>query len=55
MQMINSTILEFATRYDPSDRKILKDMVCGTMWALVGSEGRKPHITRYLLGSGATE
>lgn len=49
MEMINSTILEFAQRREASDRTALKEMVRGTIRALVGRTKRRPEIPGELL------
>lgn len=49
MEMINSTILEFAPRSGPGDRDVLKEMVRGTIRALVGPDSGRPHVPLHLL------
>lgn len=51
MEMINSTILEFAKRGDAEDRRTLKDMVLATVNALVGGKGLPPDIPDHLFGT----
>lgn len=48
-EMINSTILEFAHRDEPGDRAALKEMVRGTVRALVGTQSKQPHVPARLL------
>lgn len=50
LEMINSTILEFAGRCDPEDRAILKGMVSATIRSLIGGKGGPPRVPDHLVG-----
>lgn len=53
MEMINSTILEYAERATPDDRTTLKEMVRGAMKALIGDVAREPKVPDHLLRTDA--
>lgn len=44
MEMINITVLEYAGRNDPADRETLKQLVRGTVGAVVKGPGVRPRI-----------
>lgn len=44
MEMINSTIMEFAPRSTSEDQETLKQIVRATLQALIGGEGITPHV-----------
>jgi AcrR family transcriptional regulator len=55
MEMINSTVLEFATKSDHHEKETLKMMVRGALRVLVRGRGAMPKVPRHLLVETATE
>lgn len=49
MEMINMTVLEFASRSDKADRVMLKQMVRGAIHGIIHGQGIKPSIPAELL------
>lgn len=49
LEMINSTILEFAPDSTADDENMLKEMVRGALSVLVDGRGSKPHVPAHIL------
>jgi len=49
MEMINSTITEFAHKSNEEDREMLKEMVRGALRVLIHGKSIKPHVPAHIL------